>query len=367
MNRQKFVFFIKISLIILVSLLLILYLLNRRNALQNSDNNHITLEDIFNHNLSAVGNIPQGKIVTVVSTGDISLAGEINDLSINRYKNFIWPFQKIASLLRQADISIVNLESLLFPGCVSSSPKYYILCGNSKFIDGLAYAGIDVVNVANNHIIDYGKETALEEIKLLKKAGFVVSGVDGDSFMNVKNIKVGFLGFNDIKYNYIEYAKEKEAETLTYQSDDISNLVSLIKLMKQKSDIVIVSFHWGREYTDIVTERQRYLAHTAIDSGADLVLGNHPHWIQPIEVYRDKLIVYSHGSLVFNQKNFELANNSSEQTKIGLVGKYYFSDNRIIGVEFIPIKIDDNKPNLMDEEDKQKILRVLAEKSFQSE
>jgi poly-gamma-glutamate synthesis protein (capsule biosynthesis protein) len=136
--------------------------------------------------------------------------------------------------------------------------------------------------------------------------------------------------------------------------------------MRKKSDIVIVSFHWGTEYTDTITERQKYLAHVAIDSGADLILGNHPHWIQPVEVYKNKLIVYSHGSLIFNQDNFELAKKASEQTKIGIMGKYYFADNKIVGVEFIPIKINShNQPHFMEAKDSREILRKIEEKSYQ--
>lgn len=354
-------------IVFITSLFLLLFLLGfKLYQRQNFNNYNISLKDIFNKNLTLIQKIPKEKILTIVSTGDVSFAHEINTLSINQYKNFVWPFEKITSIFRQTDISIINLESLLFPDCVLPDLRFYILCGNSKFIDGLKYAGINVTNIANNHIIDYGVKNAIETIKLLKNAAIVVSGVDEKSIMNVKNTKIGFLGFNDIKYNDIEYAKEKGSETIIYQASDINKMVSRIKKMRQNSDILIISFHWGKEYTNKVTERQKNLAHIAIDSGADLILGNHSHWIQPIEIYKNKLIVYSHGSLIFNQKNFEIAKTASKQTKIGLVGKYYFSNNKIIGIEFIPIKIDDkNQPHLAENEDKKQILKMLEEKSYQ--
>src|SRR3989344_242986 len=270
MNKGKLVF-LTISLFLLLSLLF-----SEFYKRKNFNYYNISLKDIFSKNLSVIRKVPKEKILTIVSTGDVNFANEINILSINQYKNFTWPFEKIFPAFRQADISLINLESPLFTNCISSGSEIYILCGNSKFIDGLKYAGINVVNVANNHIIDYGADNAREQIELLKNSGIVVSGVDDKSIMTVKNTKIGFLGFNDIKYNDIEYAKEKESQDFIYQASDLNKMSTLIKKMKQINDIVIISFHWGKEYTDKVTERQKSLAHISIDSGADLVLGNHP-------------------------------------------------------------------------------------------
>jgi len=352
----------KIFLLILIVFLSILHFFYKYNFQQNHNDYHINLNNIFHNNLDFAMTIPRNKIITIISAGDISLAKEINDLSLNTYKNFIWPFEKIAPLFRQTDISVVNLESPLLPDCISSAPEFYILCGNSQFISGLTYAGINVVNIANNHILDYGLKNAIKEVKLLKKAGMSVSGIDDQTFVKIKNKKIGFLGFNDIKYNTIQ----NSTQSITYQANNVNEVIAHVKKMSQKSDILIVSFHWGNEYTDQVTNRQKYLAHVAIDSGADLVLGNHPHWIQPIEVYKNKLIVYSHGSLIFNQKNFEMINQSNEKTKTGLIGKYYFLDKSIVGVEFIPIKIDSsNQPYILENNEKKQVLKMLEEKSHQ--
>lgn len=333
---------------------------------QNVENTTINLKLIFSDPKKSGQKNQAKKILTLISTGDVSLANEINTASIHQYNNFNWPFEKVSSIFRDADISIINLESVLIPGCNRPGSHIYVLCGHSTFIQGIKHAGINVVNIANNHIVDYGVKDAKEEIIRLKREGFAVSGIDENGMMTVKDTKIGFLGFNDIEFNDIEPAYEKGSEDIIYQAEDIGSVRTHIKNMRKKSDIVIVSFHWGIEYTDRITERQRYLAHVAIDSGADLILGNHPHWIQPVEVYRNKLIVYSHGSLIFNQNNFELANRASEQTKVGIIGKYYFSNNKIVGVELIPIKINsNNQPYSMEAKDSKDILRKLEEKSYQ--
>lgn len=333
---------------------------------QNAEKTTINLELIFSDPKKIKLKNNAKNILTLVSTGDVSLANEINTASIRQYKNFNWPFEKVFPVFRDTDISIINLESVLIPGCDGPGPHIYILCGHSTFIQGIKQAGINVVNIANNHIIDYGVKDAKEEIIRLKREGFVVSGVDESGMMTVKDTKIGFLGFNDIEFNDIEPTYEEGSKDIIYQAGDIGSVRTHIANMRKKSDIVIVSFHWGTEYTDTITERQKYLAHVAIDSGADLILGNHPHWIQPVEVYKNKLIVYSHGSLIFNQDNFELAKKASEQTKIGIMGKYYFADNKIVGVEFIPIKINShNQPHFMEAKDSREILRKIEEKSYQ--
>src|SRR6185437_11714659 len=102
---------------------------------------------------------------------------------------------------------------------------------------------------------------------------------------------------------------------------------------------------------------QSELAHLAIDSGADLVIGNHPQWIEPAELYKGKLITYAHGNFVFDQM-------WSEKTEEGIVGKYTFYDKRLIDVEYLPIKIEDyGQPYFLQGTDKQKILDQMKQDS----
>ena len=141
--------------------------------------------------------------------------------------------------------------------------------------------------------------------------------------------------------------------------DDLKNRIKReIGTAKQNSDLVIVSFHWGIEYTTQPKPRQKELAHLAIDSGADLIVGNHPHWIQPVEVYKDKLIVYSHGNFVFDQM-------WSQKTREGMVGKYYFYNNKLIDAEFFPVIIEDyGQPRFAMDTQKEKILKRFKEESL---
>lgn len=113
------------------------------------------------------------------------------------------------------------------------------------------------------------------------------------------------------------------------------------------------------EYTDQPTQRQKELAHLAIDTGADLVIGNHPHWIQPVEIYKNKLIVYAHGNFVFDQM-------WSAKTREGIIGRYTFYGDRLIDAEFLPVQINDfGQPRFLTGETKSVLLEVLKQQSYQ--
>ncbi len=132
-----------------------------------------------------------------------------------------------------------------------------------------------------------------------------------------------------------------------------AQIASDIKSADTTSDIVIVQFHWGNEYTMEITERQRMLAHLAIDSGADLIIGNHPHWVQPVEIYKGKFIAYAHGNFVFDQE-------WSPETKQGVVGKYTFFDGELVDAEFLPIQIENyGQPHFLTGQPAKEILKRM--------
>jgi len=160
-------------------------------------------------------------------------------------------------------------------------------------------------------------------------------------------LKFGFLGYNDITIpqpgisNVDEKAMERQ-----------------IKESRKKVDFLIVNMHWGAEYRAIPDERQKELSHFIIDSGADLIIGNHPHWIQPIEFYKNKLITYAHGNFIFDQM-------WSIETRQGVIGKYTFYENNLVDVKFTPIFIEDyGQPRPMDEKEKNVILNEMKNNSL---
>lgn len=281
----------------------------------------LSLERIFSADHQFVEKLPKEKLRTLIATGDIIPARSVNFQTTQR-NDFTWAFNPTAEIVRNADLTFINLESPLIKNCPVTQ-EGMIFCGDERHIEGLITAGVDVVNLANNHAGNYGFEGIENTANLLKQGGITVTGRSGAKFKEIRGIKFAFLGYNDIG------SKEKG---LSWAEED--KVVKEIQEAKKQAGVVIVTFHWGVEYVSQPTERQKNLAHLAVDSGADLIIGNHPHWIQPVEVYNGRLITYAHGNYIFDQM-------WSRETREGVMGKYTFYDNRLVDAQFFPVYIQD--------------------------
>lgn len=298
-----------------------------------------SLERIFSGDHSWIATISAERVRTVIATGDIIPARSVN-YQVLQHHNFKWPYLKTAYITRNADITFINLETPLIDNCPITQDGM-VFCGNVGNIEGLVYAGVDVVSLANNHAGNYGEKGVLETVELLKLNGIDATGTAFSNLVikDIRGLKFAFLGFNDVSKNQTGIASVNE-----------QNLKVTIGDAKKQADVVIVTFHWGTEYKDQPDDRQKYLGHLAIDSGADLIIGNHPHWIQPIEIYKGKLITYAHGNFVFDQM-------WSQKTKEGVVGKYFFYDDKLIDVEYFPVQIENfGQPSFVDAQKRQLIL-----------
>lgn len=290
----------------------------------------------FNHQIPVIAD--KNKIRTLIATGDVIPARSVNYQNVTR-KNFNWPFEKTADTIKNADITFINLESPLITNCPVTQ-EGMIFCGDLKNVHGLEFAGVDVVNLANNHSGNYGKQGIIETVNQLNQANILSAGLGDPVYKNARGLIFSFLGYN---------ALEKINEEQICQD---------IKFAKAKSQVLVIAFHWGIEYTAQPSEFQKELAHKAIECGADLIIGNHPHWIQPVEIYQGKLIAYAHGNFIFDQM-------WSEKTKYGVVGKYTFYDDKLIDTEFLPVKIENyGQPYFLQSEQKQQILDSMREESL---
>lgn len=280
---------------------------------------------------------------SLMVTGDVLTARTVNQKTV-AMNNFHWPFEKTAEVLRSADITFINLETPFVSNCPIRTDGM-VFCGDPRNVQGLQFAGVDVVTFANNHAGNAGKTGVEETMNILKNAGMQVIGVTGPAIREVNGIKFGFVGLNDVeKYGFIA---------------DVTGdrLQQEIQQARTQSDVVVVQFHWGEEYRYQPTQRQRQLAKDAIDAGADLVVSNHPHWIQAVEKYKDTLIVYSHGNFVFDQM-------WSQQTREGIVGRYTFQGKTLVDVAFFPVFIENfGQPRWLEGKEKTRILEILKKES----
>jgi len=204
--------------------------------------------------------------------------------------------RKIKELIGENDLVIGNLESPLLYHNPHDKKTFYGVPGFGNF---LVKCGINVVNIANNHILEHGTDGFASTVEIAQSAGLEVVGVDEKGLSNivvkeVKGKKIAIAGFSDVDLHII---KNKDQFAVL----DKENVLNTIKIMDEhQPDIKVVCFHWGKEYIHIPDMYQRELAHTFIDEGVDIIAGHHSHVIQPYEVYKNGHIFYSLGNFMFD-------------------------------------------------------------------
>lgn len=307
----------------------------------------LNIESIFSDNHSWIATLSAGKITKILVTGDVLPARSVNAQVVAR-DNPLWPYEKVTDFINKlnADITFINLETPLLDDCPVTH-EGMIFCGTSRSIEGLKAIDSNVVSIANNHIGNHGLEGIKETINHIKNAGMLPVGNNGPVYKTVKDIRFAFLAYNDI-----------ERMDIGIDLADESVISSHIKEAKSNSDVVIVMFHWGTEYQSQPNARQKDLAHYTIDQGADLIVSNHPHWIQPIEIYKEKIIMYAHGNFIFDQM-------WSEETRTGVLGLYTFYEKTLVDVEFFPLKIYDyGQAVFLEDIEKQRIIEEMKRESL---
>lgn len=227
--------------------------------------------------------------ITISAAGDCTLGTDENfdqSRSLNAYYDENGPayfLQSVKPVFEADDLTIVNMEGTLTES-TSRMDKTFAFKGPADYTKILTEGSVEAANLANNHSRDYGEQSYTDTIAALDAAGIVNFGYDRTAVMDVNGVKVGLVGTYEL------------AEGMGCEEEMIAN----IKAVEDRgAQIVIVSFHWGIERENYPDETQVSLAHSAIDHGADLVLGHHPHVLQGIEVYNGKNIVYSLGNFCF--------------------------------------------------------------------
>ena len=248
------------------------------------------------------------------------------------------------SLIKGADIAIANFENPA-PNAPKWHTKGTVFSADPRLIDGLARAGIDYVSLANNHIRDAGASGLLQTIANVKKRGIAVSGAGRNlaaartpAVLTAAGTKVAILGYDAIAGGYHATATKVGSAPLT---------AAIVKAdvaaaRAAGADVVIVFPHWGTEYDPTPFVNQKNLARMIIDSGADMVIGNHAHWAAAMELYRGKPIWYALGNLVFDQT-------WSEPTMEGITLELTLRGTQLVQVHIRPhIILDKAQPNFLD-------------------
>jgi poly-gamma-glutamate synthesis protein (capsule biosynthesis protein) len=272
---------------------------------------------------------------TLLATGD-TIPARLVDIQATQRGDFLWPFRPTADYVKNADVTFINLESPLLAGCPTRSTGM-VFCGDARFVDGLTAIGTKVANLANNHV--YAGPDTQRTADLLQQHGIpTATNLGPPVILNVKGLKIAFVGCNAVTGG-------PPVDRAALQAD--------IQHAREQADVVVVQFHWGREYErqplvapGVAPDDPIELGHLAIDSGADIVIGNHPHWVQGVEVYKNHLITYAHGNYVFDQVNCypgigsDYRTYCSDDTRTSVVGTYTFTGTHLAGATWKPTYAD---------------------------
>lgn len=228
--------------------------------------------------------------ITVSMVGDCTLGTDMNFDQSTSFDAFYqmkndpgYFFQNVKDIFTADDLTVANMEGTLTTSN-DRQQKTFAFKGDPSYTEILTRGGVEATNLANNHSHDYGDQSYEDTIQYLEAADITTFGYDRTAVMDVKGIKVGLIGIYELK------------DGLGRQQQVIDTIQ---EVKDQGAQVIIVSFHWGTEKSNIPDDIQKTLAHLAIDQGADLVVGHHPHVLQGIEKYQGKNIVYSLGNFCF--------------------------------------------------------------------
>ncbi len=297
--------------------------------------------------------------IQIVAGGDVMLDSWIEELV--RTEGWHYPFVHLDSILSDSDLVFANLEAP-FGRQDSAYPKTYTFQVSPDLVQVLQAGNINMVSLANNHILDFGTEALKETMQLLDKhqikysgAGMNLSEARRPAVFETKGKKIAVACYS-LTFPVEFWATDSSGGTCfpyhTFFYKDI-------RRFKAENDLLVISFHWGGELLTAPKEYQLDLAHRAIDAGADLILGHHPHVIQGLEVYKGKLIAYSLGNYVFSSY--------SDKATQSMLLKLSYNGDAIEKCTIYPINVHNRhvefQPRLLAHSDKTMFFNELIELS----
>ncbi|NMA82900.1 MAG: CapA family protein [Epulopiscium sp.] len=303
---------------------------------------------------------PIRKNITISAAGDFTLgnylptyeANTFDDVFRKQGQDYTYFLSNVKEIFEADDLTLVNLEGPL-TNATAHMDKPFPFKGAPSYVNILTSGSVEAVNVANNHSHDYFEQGHQDTLRALENASVGYYGYGHQYIKEIEGVKIGVLGY----------------KTWAKTDPFIATLKKEITYMKEKTDLLIVSFHWGDERTYFPNEVQKYFAHLSIDLGADLIIGHHPHVIQGIERYKDRAIVYSLGNFCYGGHR----NPPDKDTFIFQQTFVFDEDNQWLIEEstenIIPCRIssvihrNDYRPTPLEGEEKERLYKRIEELS----
>lgn len=299
------------------------------------------------------------KDIIISAVGDCTLGtdthfnflGNFTSVLEEQNRDFCYFFNGVYNIVANDDITIANLETTFTDASEDFRvDKKFNFKGDADYTNILTEGSVEIVNLANNHTYDYGEKGYNDTIQNLENAGIPYFGYENYYIFETDGIQIGFAGITG--WNE-ESAKVNTDNAIDYFKD-------------KNVDLIIITYHWGVEREYKQNNVQENIARYAIDSGADLVLGHHPHVLQGIEYYNGKYIVYSLGNFVFGGNR-----NPSDKDTMIFQETFHYKNGELTttSIKIIPCSLssrddlNDYQPNLLEGEEQQRVLRKVLENS----
>lgn len=273
--------------------------------------------------------------VAFVAVGDIRLNGPVGEIIAGQGPAA--PTELVKSLL-EGDVVFGNLECAI-TSRGTKTPKTWNFRAPAKTLAAIQKGGFSVVNLANNHVWDYGRVGFEDTLAALKKRNIPYVGGGKDLaeaerplVFDFDDFTLGLIGFTST-FPQEAWAKKRKPGV---NYSDFDRLSEVVARAKKRVDVLVVSFHGGTELADDENDIQKAFAHVAVDAGADFVIGHHPHLLQPVEVYKDKPILYSIGNFLFVSPD--------PKTKYTVVAKATVAKDGVKRIDFSPVDTDGGQP-----------------------
>ncbi|GIO37206.1 hypothetical protein J41TS12_20670 [Paenibacillus antibioticophila] len=260
-------------------------------------------DDALEENPGLESGTSEQERVVISFAGDTLFSGKVE----NRLKQagYDYPYKHVRDLFLQDDLTVLNLETPVTEGGTPEEEKTYVFKSSPEALPEMVRAGVEAVNLANNHILDQGVEGLLDTLGHLSEAGVLHVGAGKNSkeafapvYVERNGIRIALCGFSRVIPRKEWAAGKGPGVAATYDS---TQAVKTVQEARNQADLVLVVVHWGKERTVELEKHQTELAHAYIDAGADLVIGGHPHVLQGLESYKGKWIAYSIGNFIFTK------------------------------------------------------------------
>jgi poly-gamma-glutamate synthesis protein (capsule biosynthesis protein) len=292
----------------------------------------------------------------IFAAGEIIPARAVDRLGLNKYDNYTYLFDSFKKDIESADIALALLENAVL-GNPSPCTGCMLFVGDDRVIKGIADTGFDFIATSGNHAGDAGQKAYLNTIQLLNQNKVEYSGTGNcisttceqmkdpydvlkPAIKEINGQRIGMLSADDVA----SYYWKSNETTGNFGTNSFSNTIEGLQVdetkvkrvgeIKKKYDIdyLIIYMSWGIEYTNTASGHQKKLGHKLIDAGADIIIGSHPHWVQNIEFYNEKPIIYSLGNFIFDQTH-------TLETRQGAAINLYYFNNLLKSIEIMPHQI----------------------------